>query len=197
MLKALHVAPRARTIAARNLLLRSFSSKSVIDRFALLETDRKFGLDLQALQKKYKLLMADAHPDRHGGKSPEEQKALTDHASDITDAYAVLRAPHTRAVHLLELCGNPLSEETSGDVLGMDFLMEIMEVREELEEAGAEPERLRVLRASNQEAMDELHAKLQGAFDESNDVATAHDLTARLQYLARIEEEIHSRMPVQ
>ena len=27
-----------------------------------------------------------------------------------------------------------------------------------------------MLRASNQEAMDELHAKLQGAFDESNDV---------------------------
>ena len=82
-------------------------------------------------------------------------------------------------------------------MLGMDFLMEIMEVREELEEAGAEPERLRVLRASNQEAMDELHAKLQGAFDESNDVATAHDLTAAAAVPRANRGGDTSRMPAQ
>ena len=168
----------------------------VLDRFALLQTERRFDLNLQDLQRTYKALMADAHPDRHGHRSAEEQRQLADHASDITDAYAVLRAPHLRAVHLLELHGAPLNEDTGSDVLGPDFLMQIMEVREELEEVGAEPPRLAALRETNQQAMDELHAQLHGAFDVKPDVETARALTARLQYLQRIEEEIHERMPV-
>ena len=122
---------------------------------------------------------------------------MADHASDITDAYAVLRAPHQRAVHLLELLGTPLDEDTSGDVLGMEFLMEVMEVREELEDAGAELPRLLAIRAANQEQMDELHAQLRGAFDDSRDLTVAHALTARLQYLQRIEDEVVSKLPVE
>jgi len=100
-----------------------------------------------------------------------------------------------RAVHLLELLGTPLDEGTSGDVLGGEFLMHIMEVREELEEAGVEPSRLQALRDANQQAMDELHAQLRDAFDEARDVELARALTARLQYLQRVEEEAAGRLP--
>ena len=48
-----------------------------------------------------------------------------------------------RAVHLHELLGTPLDEGTSGDVLGGEFLMHIMEVREELEEAAKEANKTR------------------------------------------------------
>ena len=80
-------------------------------------------------------VQAEAHPDRHGSADASAQQAIADHASAITDAYAVLKAPHLRATHLLELLGAPLDEDTGGDVLGPGFLMHVMEVREELEEA--------------------------------------------------------------
>ena len=141
-------------------------------------------------------MQADAHPDRHGHCSPEEQQRLADHASEITDAYAILRAPHRRAVHLLELHGVPLAEGTSGDILGPEFLMHVLEVREELEEAREQPPQLQALSAANEEAMSELHADLQAAFDVANDLDAARALTARLQYLQRIEDEIRAHLPV-
>ena len=109
----------------------------------------------------------------------------------------MLRAPHLRAAHLLELLGAPLNEETGGDVLGADFLMHVMEVREELEEADSHGPRLLELRAANQQAMAELHAQLRSAFDVTPDFEAARKLTARLQYLQRIEEEVHARLPVE
>ena len=92
------------------------------------------------------VLQAEAHPDRHSQADASQQQAIADKASEITDAYAILKQPHLRATHLLELHGLPLNEETGGEVVGMDFLMDIMEVREELEEANNDPETLRTLR---------------------------------------------------
>lgn len=140
--------------------------------------------------------MGDAHPDRQGHLDAAGQQAAADRASDITDAYTVLRAPHQRAVHLLELLGTPLNEETGGSVLGPDFLMAIMEVREALEAAGTDPPRLHALRSDNQLAVDALLKDLAAAFG-SQDLAEARKLTARLQYLQRIEEEIAARVPVE
>ena len=105
--------------------------------------------------------------------------------------------PHLRATHLLELLGAPLDENTGGDVLGPGFLMHVMEVREELEEAGASPSRLQALREANDETMAGLLVELGAAFDAAGEIQTARALTARLQYLQRIGDEIHARMPVE
>lgn len=138
---------------------------------------------------------ATAHPDRHGQSSEQEQQDAADHAADITDAYSVLKAPHLRAVHLLELLGTPLDEETSGDVLGPEFLMEVLEIREELEEPGLQPDRLLGLREVNNKAVAALHSRLCAAFG-THELVQAQALTARLQYLQRIDEEILAKMPV-
>ena len=187
----------ARRLVTRNTLasLRRRCS-TITDRFALLQTERAFDLDEKQLHRRYKVLMAETHPDRHGRSSESEKQAATDHASDLTDAYAVLKAPHTRAVHLLELHDMPLDEETGSGLLGPAFLMEIMEVREELEEVGTQqPERLRALRDANSAAMHALHGELATAF-AAQDFEDARALTARLQYLQRIEEEIHASTEV-
>ena len=161
----------------------------------MLVPQRRFDLDVEQLQRRYRGLMAEAHPDRHGHLDAAEQQKMADHASDITDAYAVLRAPHLRAVHLLELLGTPLDEDTGGEVLGPEFLMHVMETREELEEAGAEVPRIQALRDANENAMSELHTQLGDAFASQN-LDEARALTARLQYLQRIEDEAKERLPV-
>lgn len=144
-------------------------------------------------------MQAEAHPDRHGSADVSAQQAIADHASDITDAYAVLKAPHLRATHLLELLGAPLDEDTGGDVLGPGFLMHIMEVREELEEAGSQPEILQSLLQANQASISDLLEELTPAFDDDDapDLERARTLTAQLQYLNKIDEEITRRLPVE
>ena len=145
------------------------------------------------------LAQAEAHPDRHGTAEAAAQQAIADHASEITDAYAVLKAPHSRATHLLELLGAPLDEDTGGEVLGPGFLMQVMEVREELEEAGSRTEVLRDLLEANQASIAELLEQLIPAFDDAAaaDLERARMLTAQLQYLNKIDEEITKRLPVE
>ena len=189
-------ASSARRLASQ-LSRRGCATKtSPVDRFALLSVDRRFDLDGKQLHQTYKTLMTEVHPDRHSMSTKEEQQAAADRASNLTDAYTVLRSPHTRATHLLELLGMPLTEETHSDVLGPGFLMHVMEVREELEEAGTEVARLQALREANSATVDELLAELGDAFAKPQGLEDAHTLTARLQYLQRIEDEIHERMPV-
>ena len=139
--------------------------------------------------------MTEAHPDRHGRGSASEQQEAANYASEITDAYAVLRAPHLRAIHLLELLGAPLAEDTSSTLLNPEFLMQVMEIREDLEEFRDDPERLCSLRRANRASMRSVHIELGDAFAE-NDLDRARELTARLQYLQKIEAEIHAHTPV-
>ena len=145
------------------------------------------------------LEQAEAHPDRHGTADALALQAIGDHASEITDAYAVLKAPHLRATHLLELLGTPLDEDTGGEVLGPGFLMHVMEVREELEEAGSRIEVLQDLLQANQSSIAELLEQLSPAFDDvaNADLERARMLTAQLQYLNKIDEEIAKRLPIE
>ena len=70
--------------------------------------------------------------------------------------------------------------------------MEIMEVREELEEVKEDQTRLSQLRLKNQQQVGALYVELTDAF-RSAQLERARALTARLQYLQRIEDEIHTR----
>ena len=103
------------------------------------------------LHGSYKVMMARLHPDRFGTASQEEKQSVADQAAAVTDAYSELKQPHRRASHLLELLGGPLTEGDSGSLLGPPFLMEIMELREELQALRASPDegRLAELRARN------------------------------------------------
>ena len=119
---------------------------------------------------------------------------MANQASSITDAYSELKQPHRRASHLLELIGKPLAEGDNGALLGPSFLMEIMELREELE-ASPDEARLAELRARNRDQLNALNHELALAF-ASAQMDDARRLTAQLQYLQRIHEEIDSQTPV-
>jgi DnaJ-domain-containing protein 1 len=93
-----------------------------------------------------------------------------------------------RAAHLLELCGEPLDEEADTSLLGADFLMHIMEVREEIDSAPGDA-RLQEMQQQNAAEAAEVCEELGAAF-ASNQLAEAQALTARLQYLHRVQATI-------
>jgi len=125
--------------------------------------------------------MNQYHPDRHTLKPKTEQDMVAEEATKITQSYEALQDDHERALHLLELGGMPMEDTISGAILGQEFLMEVMELREEVDCATAGDE-LDRLRADNKER----------TFAQ-NDLSEAKRLTAMLQYWKRIDERINEK----
>jgi len=84
-------------------------------------------------------------------------------------------------------------EETSSTITDPDLLMEVMEVRMQLEEA--EPDQLRKLEVDNKEKLDHCYAEIGKALG-ANDQAKCRDVAMRLQYYVKVDEEIKKRKQV-
>ncbi|XP_064108253.1 iron-sulfur cluster co-chaperone protein HscB-like isoform X2 [Macrobrachium nipponense] len=116
----------------------------------------------------------------HCGKT-EKQYAL-EHSSIINKAYHCLLNPVERALYLLDLAGQPLHE---GQIdLDPEFLMEIMEVNEELAEA-TNKESVADIGLKNQKILDGLLMEADDAFSR-NDIQTARSVVAKVKYYHNI-----------
>jgi molecular chaperone HscB len=102
------------------------------DPFAMLDLPRRYAVDEAELHRRFVSASSATHPDRFA--DPLDQADATERASLINQAYRVLRDPMSRAEALLKLMG-----EDPGDAgaLPPDLLMQVMEAREEMEDAAA------------------------------------------------------------
>jgi curved DNA-binding protein CbpA len=60
-----------------------------------------FDLDPAAMEKRYRLLQWQLHPDKSAGKTPQEQQYSADQATRVNQAYGVLRQPLARANYMV------------------------------------------------------------------------------------------------
>jgi molecular chaperone HscB len=104
---------------------------SPADPFALLGLPRTFRIDKAALQAAYLRKSAALHPDRV--TDPLRQAEAATEAAKVNDARAVLADDEQRANALLALLDGPRKEQLNA--LPEGFLVEMMSVREEMEEA--------------------------------------------------------------
>jgi molecular chaperone HscB len=95
-----------------------------------------FGIDGAALDRAYRIVQTQVHPDRFAAAGDAQKRVAMQWATRTNDAYQTLRQPLSRAVYLLELRGVPVRSET-GAALEPAFLMEQMEWRERVEDAAA------------------------------------------------------------
>lgn len=150
-----------------------------------------YQVDEAALDQAYRDLQALIHPDRHAQGGEASRLASTQMAARVNEAYRALRDPVQRAKHILELHGVDVGFETNTQ-MPTDFLLQQLEVREELEEARAKKdfsvldrlkERLRGQRRS-------LEAAIGESIDARNDYSGAAESVRKLMFLKRIDEEI-------
>jgi molecular chaperone HscB len=100
-----------------------------------------FLVDIDELRERYRDLQRVLHPDRFAGSSEQERRLSMQGTAHINQAYETLKDPLKRALYLLELHGVETGpdHETTRDT---GFLMEQLELREELAQLGDQPDAL-------------------------------------------------------
>jgi molecular chaperone HscB len=96
-------------------------------------------VDTEQLSAHYRELQRAVHPDRFANATEQERRLSMQGAVRINEAYETLKDPVLRASYLLSLNGIEMEHgrETTRDAA---FLMEQMELREELEAARDKPD---------------------------------------------------------
>lgn len=97
-----------------------------------------FFLDEAALKRQYYAKSRETHPDFHATSAPENQAAMLQQATLNTDAYRTLADPDRRMAYILSQHG--LLEEGKQEALPPDFLMDVMDLNEQLMELEAAPD---------------------------------------------------------
>ncbi len=160
------------------------------DPFATLGVPRRFTLAPSELEQRHRDLSRALHPDRYVTATPSERRVALERAVAVNDAFRQLRDPLRRAEALLTLHGRAVGER---DRAPPALLMEVMELREALDEARAKPAKREALRADVAAKVRACESALAATLDverpDDRALDRARDAVASLRYYRRFEEE--------
>jgi molecular chaperone HscB len=137
---------------------------SPANHFAALGLPERFDVDPDDLEIRHLRLSMEVHPDRGDLDDPAAQLNRHHRTAALNEAHRVLRDPALRAEHLLTLRGGPAADSRRSPA--PEFLAEVLEIREELEE-GAGRDRRAALGRELAEKREALLAKIGTLFAES------------------------------
>ncbi len=145
----------------------------------------------EALERSYREIQSRVHPDRFAHAGDAERRASLQWTTRINEAYRTLKDPIQRARHVLELHGVDVQFETSTQMPG-DFLIQQLELREELERAiqAKDAAALEALRRDLAEDKRRLEALIADEIDRKHDYSAAAELVRKLMFLDRLDTEI-------
>src|SRR5262245_26533551 len=159
--------------------------------FKLFGLAPSYGLDKEALGKAYRELQARVHPDRFAHAGDAERRASLQWTTRVNEAYRTLKDPVQRGRHLLELHGVDVAFETNTQ-MPTEFLMQQLELREELESAtgSKDSSRLDGLRSRLRLQKKGLERQIGEAIDARKDYTVGAELVRKLMFLDRLDSEI-------
>ncbi|XP_041971646.1 iron-sulfur cluster co-chaperone protein HscB [Aricia agestis] len=155
--------------------------------FKVMGVKETFDLNESELAKKYKELQKHLHPDKYANRNKQEQEISAEYSSLVNDAYKTLLDPLSRGIYMLSLLGKEIPEKTEVD---NQFLMEIMEKSEEIENAESEADILR-LNEENKKILNYLQQRVSKAFFDG-DLKSVLQLLGRMKYYTSIDAQIQS-----
>jgi molecular chaperone HscB len=132
----------------------------VADYFALFGLERRLGLDLEDLGRRFRAQSFVVHPDFHARGSQAERSNAQDRSAELNAAYRTLKDPFRRTRHLIELEGRDPESKPS-----QALLFEVFEVQELLEEENSDPQELQQAQQEWQQRWVSLVDDLEQAFD--------------------------------
>ena len=159
---------------------------------------RQFELDASELERRYRELSLKLHPDRFARADPRERRLSLEHTTALNDAFQTLKDPVRRAFYLLKLHGIDLEKEDAGGSpkVPLDFLEEVMELREELHRAreAADVEKAQKMgeevSAKQRQALATAATALSRAERDPAALEEASHQLTRVRYFGRFLEEV-------
>lgn len=156
--------------------------------FELFGLTPAYALDLVHLDRAYRDIQANIHPDRFAHAGDAERRASMQWTTQVNEAYRTLKSPLQRAKYLLELNGVDVGFETN-TAMPPEFLIEQMELRETLEEA-RDAATLGLIQKNLVAEKKTLEMRIAESIDEKHDYQSARDLVRKLMFLEKFGEEI-------
>ena len=163
------------------------ASPSSSDAFALLGLPAQYDLDPAVIEGAFFERTKDLHPDRFATAPAAERVAALSRSRALNDAYQTLKKPVSRAEYLLERAGITIGDNERIDP---DMIMRVLEAREELGEARASVDIVKL-----RQLQDEMAKRRQQRLGELPALFAANDLQAikrvliALRYVDRYLDE--------
>lgn len=165
--------------------------------FELYEMPVLFQVDQGLLKKKYYALSRQYHPDFFTNSPDEEQAGILEKASLVNKGYKILQNPDETIKYVLQLKG--LLQEEEKFELDPQFLMEVMDINEELMELEMDEnqEQLMNVEQKANRLMGKIYEDVAPVMDSYQDGVTTEEELLRVKdfyfqqkYLQRILDKI-------
>jgi molecular chaperone HscB len=162
------------------------------DDFKLFGLTPRFALDRAELDRRWRELQAEVHPDRFAADGAAAQRVAMQWAVRVNEAYRRLKTPIARGAYLCELRGAPIDAERN-TAMPRSFLLQQMGWREALDDAQslAAVEKLDDEVAAAERTM---LAELQRLLDDAADAPAAAAEVRALMFVQRFREDITRRL---
>ncbi|MCG9558463.1 MULTISPECIES: co-chaperone HscB [Vibrio] len=162
-----------------------------MNHFELFGLPLQFQLDGSLLSSQFRDLQRQFHPDKFATASERDRLLAVQKAAQINDAYQVLKNPISRAEYLLIQHGEDIrgEQQTMQDPM---FLMEQMELREELEDIADSSNPEDALLAFEGKVSKMYKQQLSAIQQELDSEAwlEAADRVRKLKFIAKLKNEI-------
>jgi molecular chaperone HscB len=161
------------------------------DHFALFDLPRRQALDELELERLYRDIQNQVHPDKHAHLADSEKRLAMQWATKVNEAYITLKSPMKRAEYLLKLLGHDPQIERN-TAMPADFLMQQMELREAVAEcrAGGDADALDHMHRRMKKEMAAQHQALIVALDEKKDYTRGAEVVRQLMFQEKLLHEI-------
>lgn len=159
--------------------------------FELFDLPATFDLHMAELDRIFRTLQSQVHPDRYAAAPDAEKRVALQWATKVNEAYRTLQQPLSRARYLLALQGIDTQEETNTSMPAA-FLMQQMEWRERVEAARTKHDLVALdhllsdLKQEEQSLYADLKTILNGKVWQQ-----AALLVRKLRFIEKLEEEIY------
>ena len=161
--------------------------------FELFNLPVSFQIDPDLLAERYRAIQSSVHPDRYANAEKHELRLSLQYATLANEAVETLRSPLKRAIYLLHLNGIDITPEDTSGAVDTDFLMQQIEMREELEDL-ADREDFAALGKIRDE-ISKLILSLENDFVEEIDqedeagLKKAEELVRKMQFMHKLDQE--------
>jgi len=142
-----------------------------MDYFELFDIPAALQVPARGLTEKYFALQKKYHPDRFAQASEAEQLQALELSSQVNKAFRVLKNPDETIKYLLLQKG--LLQENEKYELSPAFLMEMMDLNEQIMDAGGDEEALQVVTGSIEQFKKEMHEPVKKSIEHYQEGITS------------------------